>query len=428
MNAGSSIRLSDACLPPDLGPAPRLAESAGLRLESFQLAPEHIAPIAERLTQNAEALASVPASRLLEAWSETIDHLLDPKSPERQTLQNPLESACGLSPQGLDAALEVMLRGVESATARRIFDQARDVPPLPSGFAFVILASNLPALAVQTLLPALALRRPVWFKSASAEPFFTPLLIRQLARREPILRQVFAASAWSGGHRDLEDPLIARAARVVAYGGGEAMRDLRRRAAEKLVAQGPKLSLAILSADVDPVTVAPRLARDIALFDQRGCLSIQAIYTDGDAHALADAMAAALKNIAQTLPAGQADASLVAQVQQLRALADMQALYRPPMDLRHGTVIVDERSDLEPSPGWRTVRIYPVRSLEEIPERLRPWTGRLQGAALAGASAWPLEATLASLGFSRFSPPGELQSADATWHNGGLSPFEALGA
>jgi len=38
----------------------------------------------------------------------------------------------------------------------------------------VILASNLPGLAVQSLLPALALRRPLLIKSASAEPLFAP--------------------------------------------------------------------------------------------------------------------------------------------------------------------------------------------------------------------------------------------------------------
>ena len=37
-----------------------------------------------------------------------------------------------------------------------------------------------------------------------------------------------------------------------------------------------------------------------------------------------------------------------------------------------------------------------------------------------------LAAALATLGVSRCAQPGELQSADATWHNGGHDPLVVL--
>jgi hypothetical protein len=46
---------------------------------------------------------------------------------------------------------------------------------------------------------------------------------------------------------------------------------------------------------------------------------------------------------------------------------------------------------------------------------------------LAGEDAWSLEPRLRELGISRCAAPGELQSPDATWHNGGIDPLEALG-
>ena len=108
-------------------------------------------------------------------------------------------------------------------------------PSGPDGPAPVlaVLASNLPALAVQPLLPALALRRPVLLKSPSSEPLFAPAFLAALTRREPRLAGAVAAATWPGGDAELEAPLLAAAGAVVAYGGAEALADLARRAAGK---------------------------------------------------------------------------------------------------------------------------------------------------------------------------------------------------
>lgn len=104
----------------------------------------------------------------------------------------------------------------------------------------------------------------------------------------------------------------------------------------------------------------------------------------------------------------------------------MRGLWQSSLPLRDGTVIVDPDPRLRPSPGLRTVRVHPFADLSRLPGLLEPWRGRLQGAALAGEDAWGLESALSELGISRCAPPGELQSPDATWHNGGINPLEAL--
>jgi hypothetical protein len=290
----------------------------------------------------------------------------------------------------------------------------------------VVLASNLPALAVQPLLPALALRRPVLLKSPSAEPRFAPAFLAALARREPRLAAGLAAAVWPGGDQELEAPVLARAGTVIAYGEAEALASLERRAPGRVVGYGPKTSLAVIGAEAEPEGVAAGLARDIALFDQRGCLSIAAVYTAGDAAALAESLARSLTDLADRWPPGPADPAALAAVQQARLEAEMRGLHRPDLPLSAGTVLVDPVSAFRPSPGLRTVRVHPLESLEDLPEILAPWSGRLQGAALAGGDAWPLVPRFAALGFSRFAPPGELQSPDAAWHNGGIHPLRAL--
>jgi hypothetical protein len=313
--------------------------------------------------------------------------------------------------------------------------------PERGSFALVVLAGNLPALAVQPLLPSLVVRRPALLKSPSAEPLFAPAFVRALDRRLPPLGEAVAAAAWPGGDEALEAPLLARAGVVLAYGGEEAVASLERRTREagqaRFVAYGPRTSLAAVGGGVSPGAAAldlvRGLARDVALFDQRGCLSVAAVYVEGGesaARELADALASELGRLARELPPGPADPAAVGGVQQVRGEADLRGLHRPPLGpgagLAAGTVIVEPRPAFRPSPGLRTVRVHPVADLARLPEVLAPWRGRLQGAALAGARALALAPVLAELGVSRTAAPGELQHPDALWHNGGVSPLRAL--
>jgi hypothetical protein len=379
----------------------------------------------DRLRESGSALRALPAEALLAAWAETVEAFRDPASSERRALDPELARLCRLSPEGLAAGLEAVLGGVRREPAAALFSAAegRAAPEEP---VLVVLASNLPALAVQPLLPALALRRPVLLKSPSAEPLFAPAFLEDLVRREPRLEGAVAAATWPGGDVSLEAPVLAAAGVVLAYGDAPALADLEKRAPGKVIGYGPKTSLAVLGKGIDPEETAEGLARDIALFDQRGCLSIVAVYTAGDAESLADRLEDALSDLARRWPPGPADPAVLAGVQQLRLEAEMRGLRSPRLPISAGTVLIDPDSAFRPTPGLRTVRIHPLPDLECLPTLLAPWRGRLQGAALAGQDAWSLQPKLEGLGISRCAAPGELQSPDARWHNGGIDPLEAL--
>ena len=263
-------------------------------------------------------------------------------------------------------------------------------------------------------------------KSPSAEPLFAPAFLAALARREPRLAGALAAATWPGGDAQLEAPVLEGVGTVLAYGEQAALDDLERRAPGKVVGYGPRTSLAVVAASADLRAAAEGLARDVALFDQRGCLSVVAVYTDGDAEALAERLASELLDMARIWPPGPAAKPVSAAVQHVRFEAEMRGLRQFTLSVREGTVIVDPRPELRPSPGLRTVRVHPLEDLARLPGILAPWRGRLQGAALAGEEAWELEPRLVELGISRRAAPGELQSPDATWHNGGIDPLEAL--
>jgi Acyl-CoA reductase (LuxC) len=378
----------------------------------------------------AEALAGLGPGALLAAWGATVAAFRDPGSPERRELDPELARSCRLSLEGLAAGIEAVLGGVREGAAAALLERARGYEPAPRTPVLAVLAANLPALAVQPLLPCLAVGRPAFLKSPSVEPLFAPAFLAALVRREPRLGNGLAAAAWAGGREDLEAPVLAGVGTILAYGGEAALADLSRRAPGKVIGYGPKTSLAAIGKDADLEATARGLGRDVALFDQRGCLSVAAVYTAGDAAELAARLARELEERARSWPPGPPTAGEAAAVQQVRGVAAMRGLAvflpGPSLPLAAGTVVVDPEPAFQPSPGLRAVRIHPLEDLSRLPALLAPWAGKLQGAALAGSEALRLAPALAALGISRTAAPGELQSPDASWHNGGIDPLAAL--
>lgn len=423
--------LADTAVPPAVRPAVAGVDVAGgVCFAAARWTPGELTGLCAHLgSAGAAALATLGDEELLAAWSDVVAAFRDPASAEREALDAALAAATGLSRRGLEAGLEAVLGGVARPHAEALFARAAARPPLADRRpALVVLAGNLPALAVQPLLPALALRRPVLLKAARGEPFFTAAFVKALRRRLPPLGDTVAAVTWPGGAAALEAAALAAAGPVLVYGGREAVDAYAARAPGRVVDYGPKLSLAVVGAEAELAAAAAGIARDVALFEQRGCLSVQAVFVAGErrARAMAGALAGALAAIASELPPGPLDPVAAARVQQLRGEAAMRGLAVAQPPLAAGTVLLEPAAPLAPSPGLRTVRVYPLAELAGLPARLAPWRGALQGAALAGADAWELAPALAALGVSRATGPGGLQTPDATWHNGGVDPLEAL--
>ena len=407
--------LSEACVP---------AAFAAVPSGSHRWRSDDLGRLGRSLAAAAGPLRTVEDGVLLEAWSATVTEFRDPDSAVRRALDPSLASSCRLSRQGLAAGLEAVLGGVASDHAASLFAAAGRPPE--DGFVLVVLSANIPGLAVQPLLPALALRRPVLLKSSSAEPLFAPAFVASLCRRLPVLGDAVAAVSWAGGDLGVEEEVVRDATRLLVYGDQPAVDDLERRAGSRVFAYGPRCSLAVVGSDAVASTVSAGLARDIALFDQRGCLSIHGIFTDGDVRVLADAVAHDLRSLGKSLPPGIPDTAERAGLRLLREEAELRGLYLADLPEALGTVLVDPVPRPRISPGCRAVRIWPVGDLGEVPALLRDWEDRIQGVALAGRGAWVLENDLADLGATRFTQPGDLQTPNALWHNGGVHPLGAL--
>ncbi|HVS65058.1 MAG TPA: acyl-CoA reductase [Thermoanaerobaculia bacterium] len=378
----------------------------------------------ETLRRGGERLRALPPDRRLEAWRRAVTRLLDPSSTARRELDAPLAGAVRLSAPGLQAGLLAIASGMLGGSADELFRSASGRPPASHGDpALVVLASNLPGLALQTVLPALARGRPLIIKSSALEPYFAPALLRELAVAEPELAEAFAAITWAHG-APIESALLERCDPVLAYGGNAALDALRPRAAGRFVEYGPKISLGIVGAPASDEQIE-LLARDVALFDQRGCLSIQAVLSLAPIGRVAAALARGLDRQAGLLPPGPPTPDESAAVRRELDLAGMRGC--EVIATRAGSIVVEpERALLATSPGRRFVRLYPLASIESLSDRLTGLSGALQGAAVAGIAPGEVESRLAPLGLSRTAPAGRLQETDARWHNGGVDPLEVL--
>ena len=364
----------------------------------------------------AKLLAALPAERIWTAWRSALEPLLTPCSLQRQALRELLPKATGLSTEGAEAALDAVLSPLRGARARSLILDAR--PSLCDRPALVVLAGNVPGLALQPLLSALAARRPLLFKSARNERWVTPSFLQLLAAGEPALGRAAAALCWPGGDRDIDRAAATACGTIAVYGDRPAIDAWRELAGERLLPYGPKLSVAIVSRKVDLDHVCAGIARDVALFDQRGCLSIQLVLSDAPLERLSRALAEALGAIAVSLPPGVQDPRFATAAAAIRDRAILEGR-RVEGALGLG-LTVESRPPLLTSPGLRLVRIYSVDPLANSIDLLQPLRAHLQGAILEGAEAWGLKTALSALGVSRCSPAGELQLAGADWNNGGI--------
>ncbi len=293
---------------------------------------------------------------------------------------------------------------------------ARPVPDGGPALVAHVLASSVPALA----LPAVALGclagAAVVLKSGRRDRSSAPAFARALAAVDADLAATVVPAYWE---RDDEDAdVLARADVTVVTGGEAALAALAGRVRGRLVAHGPRASLAAVGAGADP----DALALDIALYEQRGCLSPHAVYVDGDARAFAAALAAALERTAVRLPPPPAGVEERA----ARRLFAAEAEWTPggaAWSGAGGTVVLEETRPFRPTCGLRSVLVHPLARLDDLPALLP--AGGVECVALADTTPAFL-AALRARGVARVCPPGRMQQPRLSWPRGQLAPLGAL--
>jgi Acyl-CoA reductase (LuxC) len=335
----------------------------------------------------------MPADQALERVRRLVAvarRIADPEDALGRQARAELPASTRLTTEGVELALELALEidPSDDELARLI----GSVEPAPR--AHVLLASNVFVAAHRALALALAQSPRVEVRSS---------------RREPVMARLFAA-AMNGAVRVAEELAPAPGDSVWAYGGDRTIETLARElpAGVVLHAYGSGMGVAVFEARGEGTLAraAGGLALDVALFDQRGCLSPRMAIVVGGADVARDfatCVARELAELEQRVPRGALSREETADVVRYRDAMEYAAEILP---AGKGRVSVDASGErVVLPPVGRHLHVLRTDDVARVLAPLAP------SVAALGVDVSPeLEAALrTALPGARVSPLGRMQ-------------------
>jgi hypothetical protein len=412
-----------------------------------------------RVREAGRALRARPRGSVASVLAELLERWRDPRSAPRRRLEAELPAATGFTApvvrEGLARALapwtaEALLALVRSELGPGALGEADATPGAPrrlaQGFDLtaVLLAGALPTPTLLALVAPLLVGSAVVAKPASADPVTAQVVAESLAELDADLAAALCVLVFESADEARLDALL-EAECVVATGSDETVTAVRARLhpAQRLVARGHRLSVALLGRDAHAGAALEEamsaLALDVALWDQLGCLSPVALWVVGDDAACdraAQRLGAALAEAETRWPRGRVGVEAKAAIAAARAEAEMRAAAREGVALHGGvesgwTVVREADAGFRGSPLHRFVRVHRARDPDEALRALRPLGAHLAAVGLAGFGAGreELGRGIAGLGASRVCRFGSFQSPPLAWcqdNQGVLLPLTRL--
>ena len=291
---------------------------------------------------------------------------------------------------------------------------------IPVSFLLHVVSGNTPHAALQSLVRGLLLGCHNFVKIPTTGLPEVEEFVRRLP--PPLASRVHLS-------HHLENSYLEKAEAAIVFGSDETMAALKNKLPETclFLSHGHRISFGIVFEDPDYASVEPA-AKDIFLYDQRGCLSPHAIYVAPPlaSYEYAQWLANALQKLCATgcEPHHPAEAAgIFAERHYFRFLQSV----RPGVKVwtseesSDWTVIHDPNPEFRPSPLGRTVFVKSLPEKFDIPN-IRKW--------ISGIGIWPARKEYAEiaarLGASRICPLGKMQSPPPDWHQDGLPTLSYL--
>lgn len=298
----------------------------------------------------------------------------------------------------------------EVGDPRRLEQWVSGSKVIPRSPVLHILSGNTPHPAFQSVFRTLLLGSESWVKIPSTglpefEAWASNIPSMEVRRDLP--------EAW-------KSPETA-----IIYGSSETLAYFRNwlTPGTRIIEHGPKLSAAFIFEDHPDPT--PLLAEDILRYNQRGCLSVQTVYFQGDIDKFARKLAIALGNH-PPVPPSLSEAGAIRNHRETLRFLIANGSPNTLLESKNSTtwtILIDrEDTTLRTGPGSGFVRLIPMPT-EISPESLGPETAHLSTAVL-----YPLQAAhfLEPLSPPRICPPGHAQEPGIFWHPDGEMPLAAL--
>lgn len=392
-----------------------------------------VAGLAEQLVAaRTELLATTTPMSRAHALGEFIGDWLDPEAVHARSLIAEIAEETQLSKAVVRAGL---IAGWEEWTPKALGELVEREWPTFAGeqrstvemagpkIAVVIGAGNLPLPVAFDVMAALIAGAATVVRPSSRCPAFTRRFASALAARMPewadaihVELPTATAEPPSSAWMDLADAVIINGTDATV----RAVRHLAR-ADACVLGRGSRVTIGVVGAGEPVEEVAAQAAIDIAMWDQRGCLSPAAwVVPESDAEAFAEALDAALDRLEAEWPRGGVDIEEEAgwQAEVEAALAAGAAGRAVSV---FGRVVVDGRSESVRPLGGRRVWVFPTPAIDHVPAAVHAWQRQLSTVivAAAGPDRHLVRAVYGGLGASRFCAPGRAQFPTPRWYHDG---------
>jgi len=420
-------------------------ERKGIPVAAPILSASRLVEISNRLIESQKKLAAESIFKIVDWIDAAARCWADPNDSIRQEAESLLPQITGDSPEMVHFTLDdfhkhltrpVLLQFLEAEVGDpTLLDQFR-LKTKGVGFTRAfgprltahILPGNLAGTAIYSLVCSL-LAKSASLAKVSREEFLLPVLFaRSLEKIRPDLAESLAVLTWENSALELTRTIFQKADLAIVYGGDETIEILRKEIppTTRTIFHGHRLSLGVVARESVKKEIAEQAATDIALYDQRGCLSPHLYYveTGGSASPIqfAQWLAQSLYVSSYQLPKGTTSAEEAAQIQQLRGAIPLKGgeVFPSPSGV-DWTVLYDPDPHFSISPLARTIWIKPVGDLSEITghlEAIRPYLQAV-GVAIPQERQPEVILSLARMGVNRICAVGKMQKPPLTWHHDG---------
>ncbi|MGH7932719.1 MAG: acyl-CoA reductase [Candidatus Binataceae bacterium] len=373
-------------------------------------------------------------------------------APRRETVAR-IASAWSYSEALLDESLDALLAPFSRDTVEAF---VRDSAYRRGGqhrheLVGFIMPGNVPGAGLHEVVIALVSGASLLIKTASAEPIFFERFARTLREADARVGARIAVFNWNRDRTDLTAALRRNCAWIAAFGDNETIANAGANAMPQpetrstavarayqnynMIGFGSRMSAVMITregfAAARGVELADAVARDVSLFEQRGCLSPHHVFVEEAgvprvSREFAAQLATALEVFAlRCQPPRCIGLEDAAAVRRIREIARWRHLGGHKVELWEGiglgwTVVYDESAPFRASPGYRTVSVSPYVHKEDLERRLEAAAGGLEalGAADPVGRFTPLIARLKADGLSYVCIPGMMQSPPLEWRHG----------
>jgi hypothetical protein len=417
------------------------------------LSHEQMSALAQRVQAASTAhLKTMTVSDIVHVLEKVTSRLLDSQDPYRIELEHLLPKATGFDAEMVRLNLTSYLQTFRGLQLHRFVAQDFNNPKILDEFQpriqggwskalgpdlmVHIWAGNVPALPMWSFIAALLVKSGSIGKISRAEPVFASLLARLLAEVEPQWAHCFSVVWWPSEHTK-EQALLSQAEVVLAYGGNEALNDIKTSipVTTRFLAHGHKLSFSMISKTALSVQkghhVARQAALDVVRYEQQGCYSPQMIYVERGASLapkdFAELLLHELINLEHKFSPRELSLHETTQIAKWRDSHELIALNSNSHSIlgnasSKSTVIFSEKPlPLSAGPLNRNVLVVAVDDLKEVIAMISSQRNYLQTVGLAASpeELFKLGECLGQQGVTRICALGSMTSPEAGWHHDG---------